>query len=207
MDNRAVISILLACVASVFAAEPGEQESDKAETEFRSPDGKFGLQVVEDPETSRSDRVVLVEWATKRVVRVLSDPERPEYAQKARLDWSEDSMRVAAYTGGRHDGDTHILVRDGDTFTEVKLPDLPNLPTKPSAKIAKQHKGGFPRMFTEYDLKFDHWLPSGVALNLSNSYGGSDGTLVSKIEITLEIDAKLHAKIKRAVKTETVFEG
>ena len=82
------------------AAEPGEQASDKAETEFRSPDGKFGLQVVEDPETSRNDRVVLVEWATKRVLRVLSDPERPEYAHKARLDWSEDSMRVAAYTGG-----------------------------------------------------------------------------------------------------------
>jgi hypothetical protein len=208
---RTVISILVACgVGGLAAAEPAGQhkiESGKVDTEFRSPDGLFGMQVIKDPENSRNDQVVLVEWATKRVLKVLSDPERPEYTHKARLDWAEDSKRVAVYTGGRHDGDTHIFVRDGDTFAEVKMPDLPDLPDKPSPKVAKQHKGGFPRMLTDYDLKFARWLPSGVVLNFSNCYNGPDGSLIWNIELTLEIDANRQTKIKRAVKKETVHQG
>jgi hypothetical protein len=211
MPIRTVIPILLACAANALAAEPAardKNESDKIDKDFRSPDGLFGMQVIKDPENnSRNDQVVLVEWATKRVLKVLSDPERPEYTDKARLDWSPDSKRVAAYTGGRHDGDTKIFVRDGDTFAEVKMPDLPELPDKPSPKVAKQHKAGFPRMLTEYDLKFDRWLPSGVVLNFSNCHNGPDGSLIWKIELTLEIDANRQAKIKRAVKKETVHEG
>ena len=201
------LACLLPCALSAqVPATQRDNESDKVETEFRSPDGLFGLQVVEDPETSRKDRVVLVEWATKRVLQVLSDPEHPEYPHKARLDWSEDSKRVAAYTGGRHDGGTRIFVRDGDTFAEVKMPDLPALPEKPSPKMAKQHKGGFPRMLTEYDLKFVRWLPSGVVLNLSNCYSGAKGQLVWSIEITLDIDANRGATIKRSAKKETVLD-
>jgi hypothetical protein len=207
MRLKAFTSIFVAFTLSSFATEPAppvEEAADKIDTEFRSPDGRFGLLITHDPEGKReNDKVALIELSTKRVLALLSDPEAMEDPSRARLDWSPDSKRVAAFTGGRHEGGTRIFIRDGDGFAEVKLPDLPELPDKPSAKVAKKSKGGFPTVKTNYRLAFVRWLESGVVLDLSNHYNGPSGSLSWKINITLEIDQNRRAKLKNAVKKET----
>ena len=95
-----VTSLFVATTLSGFAAErsPAEDEdADPTAPRFISPDGKYGLLVTSDPEgDSPTDRVELVEVATKRSLVVLSDPESPELSQDARLDWSKDSKRELA---------------------------------------------------------------------------------------------------------------
>ena len=118
---RAVMSISLALFvqgmgSSGLAAEPSSPDdaTGPSAPRFISPDGKFGLIVTRGTAgESDEDRVELIEVATKRSLVVLSDPERPERADKARLDWSADSKRVAAFTGTRVDGFTRIFVREG----------------------------------------------------------------------------------------------
>ena len=174
---------------------------------FISPDGKFGLLITKGPEGAMTDRVELVEMATKRSLVVLSDPERPERADKARLDWSTDSKRVAAFIGTRVDGFTRIFDREGDGFVEVKLPDLPKLPNpeEPSAAFRKTHDFKFLKWITTDSLKFVRWLKDGVELRAYNEVATTDGGgFKAEIEATIAINSKHHATLKKAVRTESL---
>ena len=75
-------------------------------------------------------------------------------ATGAKLFWSADSKRVAAYAGWKRGGATRIFVRDGGGFAEVKVPQLPDLPDEVSAEVLKKHPGGFPQAITIGDLTF-----------------------------------------------------
>ena len=206
---RLLLTFFLALTLSTIAAggsEANEENPEDSETRFPSPDGRYAMLVTEDPGgDSQKDRVELIELSTKRVLALLSDPEdATENWRYAKLDWSADSRRVAAYTGFKKGGGTRIFVRDADGFAEVKLPDLPDLPEEPSPKIAKKNPEGFPRVITIRSLHFVRWLESGgVVLELSNCFGGSNGTQGWEITITIDIDAHRRATIKKVVKKET----
>lgn len=207
-------SVFVAMALSGFAAEPSSQDDENADLSaprFISPDGSYGLLVTKDPEgDSYKDRVELIELATKRSLIVLSDPERPELSRKARLDWSTDSKRVAAYTGTRVDGDTRIFVREGDGFVEVKLPELPDLPNpeEPSAAFQKKHKFKFLKWINAGSVKFVRWLePGNVELQAYNevaTVGG--GVFRAQINATIAIDSEHHAVIKKVVREENFDE-
>ena len=155
-----------------------------------------------------SERVELIELATKRSLVVLNDPEAPERSDKARLDWSEDSKRVAAFTGTRVDGSTRIFVREGDGFAEVTLPKLPELPNpeEPSAAFRKKHKFKFLKWITTDSLEFVRWLPSGdVELKYYNEVATKEGGgFRSQINATVAIDSKNHATLKKVSREEAV---
>ena len=193
---------------SAPAAEPSAESQQSSAPQFISPDGSCGLLVThETVDDVSQDRVELIELATKRSLAVLSDPERPEIASKARLDWSKDSKRVAAYTGTRVDGSTRIFVREGNGFVEVTLPDLPDLPNpeEPSPEFRKKHKFKFLKWIDAGSLKFVRWLESGdVELQSTNevaTVGG--GTFRAEINATIAIDSKHQATLKNVVRKES----
>lgn len=201
-------SIFLAMALSSVAAEPSSQDDENADPgapRFISPDGKYGLLVTEEAkEGSYSGRVDLVEVATKRSLAELSDPERPERPNEARLDWSKDSQFVAAYTATRVDGFTRIFAREGDGFVEVKLPKLPALPDPESnAAFGKKHHFKFLKWSNAGTLKFVRWLKSGVELKLYNEVETEDGReFNSEINATIQIDSKHRATIKKVAREE-----
>jgi hypothetical protein len=183
-------------------------DSDGSGPRFISPDGRYGLLVTKDrADDSMSERVELIELATKRSLVVLNDPEAPERSDKARLDWSKDSKRVAAFTGTRVDGSTSILVREGDGFAAVKLPKLPELPNpEESAAFRKKHKFKFLKWINTGSLEFVRWLPSGdVELKYYNLVATKEGGgFRSEINATVAIDSKNRATLKKVSREETL---
>jgi hypothetical protein len=136
---------------------------------------------------------------------VLSDPESPERASEARLDWSNDSMRVAAYTATRVSGTTRIFARDADGFMEVKLPKFPDPPNleRPSAAFRKKHKFKFLKWIDTGSLQFVRWLDSGdVQLQAYNEIATKDGGgFRAEINMTVAIDSKNRATLKKVERT------
>jgi hypothetical protein len=202
-------SVFLTMALSIFAAEPSSEDDDEnadpSAPRFISPDGRYGLLVTEETKGGlHEDRVELIEVPTRRSMVVLSDPERPERPDKARLDWSKDSQRVAAYTGTRVDGFTRIFVREGDNFVEVELPKLPNLPDPESdAAFRRKNKIKFLKWIDAGSVEFVRWLQSGVELKYSGEVATQDGGQFSmEIDATIEIDAKHRATLKKVVKKE-----
>jgi hypothetical protein len=197
----------LALTLSAFAAEPSDEYQEEwLRPRFLSPDHRYALLVTEDPGgDSAKDRVELIELATKRVLSSLRDAgDDYNVPMKATLAWSADSQRVAAYTGWKRGGTTRLFMREGDGFSEVKLPELPDLPDEPSPAIAKKNKEGFPRAITIGGLSFVRWLKSGVVLELYNCWGGNSGSWGWHITVTIEIDSQRRATIKNVVKKETL---
>jgi len=208
----ALLALCNVSTLSAVAAETPQSEEDSEEVgpQFPSPDGRYAMLVTEDPGgDSQKDRVELIELSTRRAVALLSDPEdATQNWRYAKLDWSADSRRVAAFTGFKKGGGTRIFVRDAEGFAEVKLPDLPDLPEEASPRIAKRDPEGFPRVITVRSLHFVRWLESGgVVLELSNCFAGSTGTRGWELTITIDIDAHRRATIKKVAKKETFVPG
>lgn len=200
--------ISFALTLAVLAAQPSQENDEDEEwlrPRFLSPDHRYALLVREDPGgDSKKDRVELIELATKRVLVPLRDAgDEYNVPMKAKLAWSADSQRVAAYAGWKRGGTTRLFIREGDGFSEVKLPELPDLPDEPSPTVAKQNKEGFPRAITIGDLGFVRWLKSGgVVLLLNNCWGGITGTCGWEITVTIEIDSQRQATIRKVEKKE-----
>jgi hypothetical protein len=209
MVMKIFVPLFLAITLSAFAAEPSQDNEENSEwlrPRFLSPDHRYALLVTEDPSgDSEKDRVELIELATKRVLVSLREAgDEYNVTIKAKLAWSADSQRVAAYAGWKRGGTTRLFMREGDGFAEVKLPDLPDLPDEASPAMAKKHKEGFPRAITIRDISFVRWLKSGVVLELHNCWGGESGNWGWHITITIDIDSQRRARIKNVVKKETL---
>ena len=204
-----VFALVSLSALAAGAAPETDEASDGSGPRFISPDGRYGLLVTKDrADDSMSERVELIELGTKRSLVVLNDPEAPERSDKARLDWSEDSKRVAAFTGTRVDGSTRIFAREGDGFAEVKLPKLPELPNpeQPSAAFRKKHKFKFLKWISTDSLEFVRWLPSGGVeleyyIEVATKEGGG---FRSQINATVAIDSKNHATLKKVSREETL---
>jgi hypothetical protein len=197
---------LLVLALSAAAAEPlavydGDRSGRK--TRYLSPDGRCALLITYAAERAK-DRVEIIELATERVLALLSDPDAvTDRSNDAKLDWSPDSTRVAAYIGGRRGGYTRIFVREGKDLKEVKMPGLPALPERPGAEAAKKQKWEFVRVITARDLSFVRWLKDdGVVLESSNYLSGTTGTFGWNYEFTLSIDSKHQAKLLGVKKSE-----
>jgi hypothetical protein len=208
MRSRLLLLMLAALTLPLAAADPAEAKEDGDHLiKYPSPDGQYALRIPSDPGLEEKDDLVeLVQVADKKVLLKLNDPDdSTSRSRDAKLDWSADSQRVAAYTGGRRGGSTRLFRRDGDRWVEVKLPELPSLPEEPSAALRKKHKlkGNFPRAITVGDLRFIRWEKTGVVLEWQDAWGGAEGTVSKSITITLEIDARGVAKIKKTTTQES----
>jgi hypothetical protein len=109
----------------------------------KSPDGKFGLRTNLTEFVPSHGDAAIIEVATNKVAVQLHGDE-PAGSEK--LVWSKDSQRIASFRDDWQNGTTRIFFRNGATFEEIKMPELPspelpNLP-KPEASNNETHRTG-----------------------------------------------------------------
>jgi len=100
--------------------------------ESKSPDGKLALRVSRGNKQPFPQSDALIERATRKVIVDLDKDAL--FAPEAKLVWSRDSQRFAYVRETNEDPQsvgTRVFQRNGATFEEIKLPNLP-LPKLPS---------------------------------------------------------------------------
>jgi len=113
-------ALVLSCCVSAIAHEV---------TSCRSPDGKFALhETFNDLVPIHGDSAIIESGTGKVVMQLHGD----EPAGTESLVWSKDSLRVAGFRDDGRTGTTRIFIRNGATFEEIKMPELP-LPELPPA--------------------------------------------------------------------------
>ena len=86
----------------------------------KSPDRKFALRITKD---DMGGSAAIIDLKGKGEVAALEVYQN--YTEQAHLVWSKDSQRVAYFEEDRRGGSTTVYFRNGDTFENVDLPELP----------------------------------------------------------------------------------
>ena len=103
--------------------------------ESKSPDGKFALHVTRGDKQPFPQSDAVIERATRKVIVDLDKDAL--FAPEAKLVWAKNSQRFAYVRETKEDPrcfGTRVFQRNGSTFDEIKLPDLPppKLPSQAS---------------------------------------------------------------------------
>ena len=154
----------------------------------RSPDKRYALwQQYADKQPYLGD-VKLIDSKTRQPVLTLDEQVAP-FAKK--LLWAKDSQRFAYFNDASHDegGFTRIFFRDGTTFEEAKLPDLPAPPLPPAAGDTKGSE-------TRARIEPLRWTDAGE-LVVENELINKDWGRTA-LEITITFDAQRHATVVKA---------
>jgi hypothetical protein len=80
-----------------------------------------------------------------------------DYAKDAKLVWSNDSKRVAYFNEDRDEHTMSVYFRNGETFEEVALPELPRCNEIKDEDPKDLHT-------VSYELTPESWLESGDLL-------------------------------------------
>ena|GEM_PF-930046 len=177
----AIVSVAACAVRSVTASEP--------EISYRSPDKKYALwQQYENKQPYLGD-VKLINSKTREPVLTLGERVEP-FSKK--LLWSKDSQRFAYFNDASqsYGGFTRIFFRNGTSFEEVKLPDLPAPPLPQTARDTKDSG-------TRSRVEPLRWTKSGelvIENELINQHWGR-----TALEITLAFDLQHQASVTKAV--------
>jgi hypothetical protein len=155
----------------------------------KSPDGKFALRTNLTEFVPSHGDAAIIEVATNKVAVQLHGDE-PAGSEK--LVWSKDSQRVASFRDNWQNGTTRMFFRDGATFEEIKMPELPspelpNLP-KPDASNSETIKR----------IEPVRWLESGDLLlesELQNKAGAR-----AALQITLGFEQDNRPMIRKSEK-------
>jgi hypothetical protein len=145
----------------------------------KSPDGKFALRTNLTEFVPSHGDAAIIEVATNKVAVQLHGDE-PAGSEK--LVWSKDSQRVASFRDDWQNGTTRIFFRNGATFEEIKMPELPspelpNLP-KPDASNSETIKR----------IEPVRWLESGDLLLESESQNKAGARAALQITLGFEQD-------------------
>lgn len=159
----------------------------KIEVENKSPDGNFGL--LNDyarvpPYDGNSD---IVDARTGKKVLIL-DSDRQCCWKK--LVWSKDSQWVAYFNDGEPVGSTRIFCRNGSSFEEIKLPELP------APKLPEKVEPRGPDAEKRARLEPIRWTDSGDLVLESELQDENLGR--SALEITLGFDQEHRPTIRKA---------
>jgi hypothetical protein len=204
---------LLAPILAALGVISSLQAEEKEIIKDKSPDKKFALRMTHGEEGWDTS---IVELPSKKkiidleVVATSGDHERrawvasvdtfriEDYAKDARLVWSNDSQRVAYFNEDRDEHTMSVYFRNGDTFEEVALPEIPR---------CDEIKGEDPKNLDTvwYKTTPEAWLDSGSLLvTFSGEWRRLDGETGAKAmigcerTITLAFDAQHKASIKKA---------
>ena len=155
----------------------------------KSPDGKFALRTNMTEFVPSHGDAAIIEVATNKVVVQLHGDE-PAGSEK--LVWSKDSQRVASFRDDWQNGTTRMFFRDGATFEEIKIPELPSPPLpdlpKPDASNCETIKR----------IEPVRWLESGDLLlesQLQNKAGAR-----AALQITLGFDQGNQPMVRKSEK-------
>jgi len=171
-------ALLVGCSLSLQAGE---------QIKCESPDGKFALRERFNELNPIHGDSAIIETSTQKVA-VQCHGDEPAATEK--LVWSKDSRRVASFRGNMQGGVARIFFRNGSTFDEIKLPDLPSpqLPDvpKPDASNSESTRRVEPL----------RWLESGDLLledELQNKAGAR-----AALQVTLGFDQENRATIRKS---------
>jgi len=176
----------------------------------KSPDGKFALRLIHGEEGWETS---IVELPSKKkiidleVVATSGDHERrawvasvdtfriEDYAKDAKLVWSKDSQRVAYFNEDRDEHTMSVYFRNGETFEEVALPELPR---------CDEIKDEDPKYLTmvSYTLTPKYWFESGgLFVEVRGEWQTFKGEMIGCPQnVTLAFDAQHKGSIKKAEK-------
>jgi hypothetical protein len=174
----------------------------------KSPDGKFALRMThgekgwdtEILETATKKKVIDLESVAvsgdkDRIVSMSGASTRSidTYGDEATLIWSRDSQRVAYYNLDRRNRTMSIYFRNGSTFEEVPLPEIPK---------CDEVKNEDPKYLetVDYTVKPIYWTDSGaLSVNFEGWWRTLKGeTIRCQPTFTMSFDAQRHASIKQA---------
>jgi hypothetical protein len=155
----------------------------------KSPDGKFGLRTNLPEFVPSHGDAAIIEVATNKVAVQLHGDE-PAGSEK--LVWSKDSQRIASFRDDWQNGTTRIFFRNGATFEEIKMPELPSpeLPNLPKPDASNNE--------TIKRIEPVRWLESGDLLlesELQNKAGAR-----AALQITLGLEQSNQPMIRKSEK-------
>ena len=115
---------LVVAMACCIGAQENSEETEKT-VEYPSPDGRFAFVFTRPPEGRKT--VDLIEKGTGKVLeRIVESDEDFGDRLSADVLWTPDSKRFAiTYMLNRRGEEISVYFRSGDTFREIKLPELP----------------------------------------------------------------------------------
>src|SRR5437867_906056 len=116
---RTIFTFALVVIANCFVVAVDTQEIIKN----NSPDGKFVLQLTHGEEGW--DTAIIDVKTKKKIIDLENVAVSGDDAKDATLLWSNDSQRVAYFNESRAEIAARIYFRNGDTFEEVPLPEIP----------------------------------------------------------------------------------
>ncbi|HEX8076226.1 MAG TPA: hypothetical protein VF511_00315 [Chthoniobacterales bacterium] len=175
-------SLAFALVAGCsFAASANGGET----VNCKSPDGKFALRHLYKDQQPDEGNFAVIELRTKRVA-VQLEPDRPGNAY-AKLVWSPDSQRFAYFSEEQRTGSTRVFFRNGPSFDEIKLPELPAV--EPPAKNAADAD-------TRRRIEPLRWLNSGELVLENELQNPSWGR--AALEVTIAFDKERAGSVRKA---------
>jgi len=151
----------------------------------KSPDGKFALRHVHAEQQPYTGDTMIIEVATGKTVAPLDSNWNIGYLK---LLWSRDSQRVSYFAQNGDGYSTRVLFRNGSSFNESKLPELPS-PQLPSKAAATE-----PDAHTTRRVEPTEWLKTGDLVLESEVLNDAWGRAASKI--TIGFDQENRASIR-----------
>jgi len=205
-------SVIDAADAESAASDTSSVDSTKAVIKDKSPDGKFALRLTPGEEgwdtaiidAKTKNKIIDLENIAVTGDEVRSDWMRrggyqslEDYGKDATLFWSNDSQRVAYFNESRDEHTSSVYFRNGDTFEEVALPELPRCD-----EIKNEDLKYLETVW--YKVTPESWLESGSLLatfsgewRRMNGETGAKAMVGCEQNITIVFDARRHASVAK----------
>jgi hypothetical protein len=213
MRTIALLGPILIALGVISSLEAEEKEIIKD----KSPDKKFALRLIHGEEGWDTS---IVELPSKKkiidleVVATSGHHERrawvasvdtfriEDYAKDAKLVWSNDSQRVAYFNEDRDEHTMSVYFRNGETFEEVALPELPQCNEIKDEDPKDLHT-------VSYKLTPESWLDSGSLLATFSGewHTTKDQMIGCEQNITLAFDAQNNVTAKVEKPREAIASG
>ena len=131
-----IVLQILAAFANPICAQETEGKTERT-VESPSPDGKFAFLAASQPDQEPKRRYDLIEKDSERVLLRVAESEEEKDRLTTAVLWSPDSKRFAlTFSVVRLGNEVSVYFRTGETFREIKLPELPE------AEVPERTKGG-----------------------------------------------------------------
>jgi hypothetical protein len=174
----------------------GEQEAEKKEVEFPSPDGKFAFLIGRGEYEQTID---LIDKKTSKVLQHIADDDMSSLSYT--VLWAPDSKRFALMTrvGHPNQGVT-VYFQKAETFREIELPELnADIPAKLT------HGKEFPHVASNNWQEAEEWKKDGsLRLTINTTIDGAGYTASAERTVLLGFEQSGKVKIlKSTIKYES----